>query len=289
MTSRPHPRPDGARRRGRWVPAVGLTLSLGLGVAGCTGTEDAAPAPSPTAPQQTLAPNTSSDGAPDGTPGRPSTAAPDPRRTEPPPWVTRPSLTRSPGATGADAESGRRAFPRPADLGPAWTYRSTVAEEPYADAGAPTLLRDPGEAVRGTLPRRCRPPADGRSSDLDPVRASVVAYEAAGDWVDALRVQFDSPAGAARFAAARRSALRSCVGRGSGTAVGPLVTRVVDLDAGTLLSDRTPESDAYSDVSVLDRDTVVLVTRRTDAPPTLRAARALAAAFTGARVPGGIS
>ena len=167
--------------------------------------------------------------------------------------------------------------------------RSGFAEEPYADPGAPTLLRDPGDAVRGAVPRGCRSPATGRPSDLEPVRASVVAYEAAGDWVDALRVQFDSPSDAARFAAFRRSALRACVGRGSGTAVGPLVTRVVDLDAGTLLSDRTPESDAYSDVSVLDRDTVVLVSRRTDDPPTLRAARALAAAFTGARVPGGIS
>lgn len=295
MTSRPRPHPDGARRLWPWVPAVGLTLSLGLGVAGCTGTEDAVPAPSPPDPEQNLAPDipsdTSTDGAPDGTPGGPSTAAPRPRRTEPPPWVTRPSITRSPapGATGDTAGAGRRAFPRPADLGPAWTYRSGFAEEPYADPDAPAVLRDPGEAVRGAVPRGCRPPADARPADLEPVRASLVTYEAAGDWVDALRVQFASPADAARFAASRRSALRTCVGRGSVTAVGPLVTRVVDLDADTLLSDRTPESDAYSEVSVLDRDTVVLVTRRTDDPPTLRAARALAAAFTGARVPGGIS
>ena len=64
---------------------------------------------------------------------------------------------------------------------------------------------------------------------------------------------------------------------------------MVDLDAGSLLSDRTPESDAYSDVTVVDGDTAVLVSRRSDDRPTLRAARALAAAFTGARVPGGIS
>lgn len=290
MTSRPRSHAEAARLL-RWAAAVALTLSLGLGAAGCTGPEDAAPAPTPRTPEQTVAPDTPASTSPDGTPGRPSTLAPSPRRTEPPPWVTRPSLTRSPapGARGEAAETGRRAFPRPADLGPAWTYRSSFADEPYADPGAPTLLRDPGDAVRGAVPRGCRAPTGGRSSDLEPVRASVVAYEAAGDWVDAMRVQFASAADAERFAASRRSALRTCVGRGEGSAVGPLVTRVVDLDAGALLSDRTPESDAYSDVSVLDRDTVVLVTRRTDDPPTLRAARALAAAFTGTRVPGGIS
>ena len=278
------------------VQAVGVVLALGLGAAGCTGPEAAAPVPPTPDRRQTVAPgtapSTSPDGTPDGTPGRPSTDAPSPRRTEPPPWVTRPNLTRpaAPGTTGADAaRAGRRAFPRPADLGPAWSYRSTFAEEPYAEPGAPVLLRDPEVATRAAVPRGCRPASGGRSPGPEPLRASVVAYEAAGDWVDAVRVRFGTAAEAGRFAASRRSALRTCVGQGSGSAVGPLVTRVVDLDAGTLLSDRTPESDAYSDVAVVDRDTVVLVTRRTDDLPTLRAARALAAAFTGARIPGGIS
>ena len=124
---------------------------------------------------------------------------------------------------------------------------------------------------------------------LAPLRATSVAYEVAGDWVDATRVRFGARAQATRYLAARRAALGACVDRGTGSAVGPLVTRVVDLGGGALLSDRTPESDAYSDLAVLDGDTVVLVSRRSDDPPTLRAARALAAAFTGARVPGGIS
>ena len=64
------------------------------------------------------------------------------------------------------------------------------------------------------------------------------------------------------------------------------MTRVVDVDADTVLSDRTPESDSYVDLAVLDGAAVVLVSRRSDETPTLKAARALAAAFTGSRVPG---
>ena len=289
MTVTPH-RPGEATTWGRRAPvAVAILVLSGLGLAGCTGSDEP-PSPVPPVPESTAGPDTSSSGSADDTPGRPSTAAPRPRRTEPPPWVTRPSLTRppAPGATAPPSDrAARRGFPRPADLGPAWTYRQTFGDDTYADPGDPVVLADARDVVRDAVPPGCRPPA--REPATEPVRASTLTYEVAGEWVDAVRARFGSRRDASRFADARRRALRDCVGRGAGSAAGPLVTRVVDVDAVTVLSDRTPDSDAYSDLAVLDGATVVLVSRRTERAPTLRAARALAAAFTGSRVPGGIS
>lgn len=194
----------------------------------------------------------------------------------------------SPGRRGDRSAPGRHRparLPRPADLGPGWTYRAAFGEPGDVEGPPPSRRRDARGAVRGSVPRGCPDPGPRSSA----VGAVTVTYEVSGSWVDATRIFFTTPRSAAAFARDRRRSLAACRGTGGGPSVGPLVTRVQALDPTTTLSDRTPRSDAYSEVAVVDGRSVVVVTRRTDEHPTLRAARALATAFTGTRVPGGLS
>ncbi|QIK65907.1 hypothetical protein G7072_05755 [Nocardioides sp. HDW12B] len=293
------------------VPALLVVLAL---TAGCTSSPDTAPSePTPAAPGSSDGPDTRSDlGSGPSTGPSEAAGVPDVRRSEPPPWVTRPRITRPPADGASDPlppGTGGHAFPRPADLGPGWTYRASFGEPGYVDGPAPVQRLDPRRAVRASVPPGCPVPETARSRTSErpsvprseqpseraagraapPTQAATVAYEVSGDWVDATRITFGTPRDAAGFARDHRRALDSCRGRSGGPSVGPLVTRVQGLGTGTTLSDRTPRSDAYAVVAVVNGTAVVVVTRRTDEPPTLRAARALAAAFSGARVPGGLS
>ncbi len=298
MTSQPR---SGAPDRSRPTVLMLLTLLVLLAVtAGCTSTPERAPEPGPSLPEGTSGPDA---GTGSGTgpvtgeaPGGEADRVPAARRTEPPPWVTRPRITRPPADGASDplaADTGGGAFPRPADLGPGWTYRGSFGEPGYVDGPAPVRRLDPRDAVRETVPRGCPVPvtgptrASGRGSSA--LQAVSVAYAVSGDWVDATRITFAAPRAATGLARDRRRALVSCRGSDGGSSLGPLVTRVQALGAGATLSDRTPRSDAYADVALVDGRSLVVVTRRTEEQPTLRAARALAAAFAGTRVPGGLS
>lgn len=279
-----------------------LSLLVVVAVAsGCTSSPDPAPSePAPSVPASSDGPGTGSDpdagASTDDGGGSQAAGVPDARRTEPPPWVTRPRITRPPADGASDplpARTGGSAFPRPTDLGPGWTYRASFGEPGYVDGPAPVRRVAPRSAVRDSVPRGCPAPASGPSRPpgrgSSPTRAVTVAYEVSGDWVDATRITFTAPRAAAAFAADRRRALGACLDSDGGPSVGPLVSRVQALGAGATLSDRTPRSDSYAEVAAVDGTSVVVVRRRTDDQPTLRAARALAAAFTGTRVPGGLS
>ncbi|HYO39896.1 MAG TPA: hypothetical protein VER39_09585 [Nocardioidaceae bacterium] len=92
-----------------------------------------------------------------------------------------------------------------------------------------------------------------------PTHALEVDYTLDGARVVVVRSSFADPTLARRFFTARSSMVRSCAGRVGSTAIGPLVGGIVEPAAGALASDRTPESDPWREVAVLDGETVVLL------------------------------
>lgn len=167
----------------------------------------------------------------------------------------KPGSMETPGTSAGPLT--RQSFPSPDDLGPDWEYVVDAgdAEEGYSGNGTPALARDPREITLAAVPLGC----PRRRLPL-PEAALEVDYSLAGTKVIALRAAFSSPAIAERFFATRTEAVRGCLGRTGGAALGPLVGSVEDGDAaGRLVSDRTPESDPWTELALLDGDQVILV------------------------------
>jgi hypothetical protein len=171
----------------------------------------------------------------------------------------------------------RRSFPTPRQLGAGWRYAVDPgsAEEGYAGNGTPTLARSPQEIVQTAVPFGC-----DRPSELPaPTHALEVDYTVRGARVVAVRGKFADTAGARTFFAGRARDLRGCVGRSGSPAIGPLVASVTTPATDSLASDRTPRSDPWRELAVLDRDTVVLVAAQGADPLTTVQTRRLVTAF----------
>jgi hypothetical protein len=153
------------------------------------------------------------------------------------------------------------------------------AEEGYRGNGTPALERDPDEVVMTAIPLGC-----ARKDRLPrPTHVLEVDYRFRDTSVIALRLRFARAQDARTFHVHRRDSLRACQGRSGGRAIGVLVRTVRLLDRGAVLSDRTPDSDPWSELAVLDGSEVVLLAARSrpDRPPlTIARAPALAAAFS---------
>jgi hypothetical protein len=151
----------------------------------------------------------------------------------------------------------RSSFPTPRQLGAGWRYLVDPgdAEEGYAGNGTPTLARNPREVVQTAVPFGCA----RRTSMPSPTHALEVDYRHRGAKVIAVRTRFDDPSTARTFFDGRTANLRACAGRAAGPAIGPLVERIRQPAAGVLASDRTPRSDPWREVAVLDDNTVVLL------------------------------
>ena len=205
-----------------------------LGVPSCTSETPAEPpAETPTAGPAT----------PTTAPTTPTTGAPSPGSLD------EPATTSGP--------LSKRSFPTPRRLGDGWRYAVDPgnAEEGYAGNGTPTLERDPQEVRRLSVPFGC----DRASAMPRPVHALEVDYVSGGRPVIAVRMKFSDATAAEAFFAGRSRNVRACIGRSGSPAIGPLVTTVTSPVAGAVLSDRTPASDPWSELAVLDRDTVVLL------------------------------
>ena len=197
-------------------------------------------------------------------PGTPVTSASAGPGTNTVPSATPTTDAPSPGSLHEPATTSgpltRRSFPSPKRLGHGWRYAVDPgnAEEGYAGNGTPSLARDPQELVQTAVPFGC----DRRWEMPRPEHALEVDYTRRGRPVVAVRGQFaDAPAAYAFFSARSRN-LRACVGRSGSPAIGPLVTTVTGPAEGAVVSDRTPGSDPYSELAVLDGDTVVLLAVR---------------------------
>ncbi len=240
------------REQQRRTSATILVAGL-LAVTGCSDTRDAAPAPVRSTEQATpSASSTTSD----------PTATPTPTR----------SLSAAPEA-GSMAEPGtssgsltRRSFPTPRALGAGWRYSVDPgdAEEGYAGNGTPALARRPEEVVQTAVPFGCA----RRTAMPAPTHALEVDYTLRGARVIAVRGRFADAVRARAFFAGRASNLRGCEGRSASAAIGPLVAGIGRPAAGALVSDRTPRSDPWRELAVLDGDTVVLLAAQGRAPLT---------------------
>jgi hypothetical protein len=95
----------------------------------------------------------------------------------------------------------------------------------------------------------------------------------------AVRGKFADAATARTFFAGRSRDLRGCAGRSGSPAIGPLVASVTAPATDALASSRTPRSDPWREVAVLDRDTVVLLAVQGADPLTTVQTRRLVTAF----------
>ena len=200
-----------------------------------------------------------------------------------------PALPSAPTTTSAAAgpqtpatSSGplsQESFPTPAVLGPGWDYAVDPgdAEEGYLGNGTPALERDPREVAQLAVPFGCPRPRHMPVAQ----HALEVDYTAAGVMVIAVRQTYTDAAQARTFFTGRADNLARCAGR-TAPGVGILVGQVEDLRRGVLLSDRTPQSDPWTELAVLDGDQVVLLAARSrlGRPPlTPSGARRLADVF----------
>ena len=94
-----------------------------------------------------------------------------------------------------------------------------------------------------------------------------------------MRGKFADAATARSFFAGRARNLRGCEGRTASPAIGPLVMAVTAPARDALVSDRTPRSDPWRELAVLDRDTVVLLAAQGADPLTTAQTRRLVTAF----------
>jgi hypothetical protein len=228
-----------AKRRAAAAAAAALLLA----VTGCSGDTDEPPAaastPEPTPSSSAAAtPSSSPTASPSSTPG-----VPTPGSTE------RPATTAGPLT--------KASFPSPQALGPGWRYAVDPgdAEEGYAGNGTSSLARSPEEVVQTAVPFGC----DRDAAMPTPAHALEVDYTLRGAKAIAVRGQFASPAQAGTFFSARERNLRACLGRSGSAAIGPLVADLTVPGQGAVSSDRTPASDPWREVAVLDGDTVVLL------------------------------
>lgn len=245
----------------RLKPCVGAVALLAV-LAACT--EAADPAAAPT-------------NSPLGSPSSASSAT----STSPTP---EPSSVPTPGSMETPRTSSGKlsqaSFPRPGELGPTWAYAidSGDAEEGYVGNGTPALERDPAELAMLTVPFGC----PRRAAMPRATHALEVDYTADGITVIAIRMQFADPATARRLFDGRLANLQRCRGRSGGQAIGELVGTVAPIGNGIVLSDRTPNSDPWAELAILDGDQVALLATQTtlDHPMVSRRhARQLAAAF----------
>jgi hypothetical protein len=199
----------------------------------------------------------------------PASGTPPSGSTSPAPEPEKPVGLETP-ATSAGSLT-RRSFPRPHTLGTGWRYAVDPgdAEEGYLGNGTPALERDPREIVQLAVPFGCA----RRSPMPGPTHALEVDYTARGVKVIAIRGEFGDTASAEAFFTGRAANLDRCRGRSGGLAIGTIVARTDRLGDGVLLSDRTPGSDPWAELAVLDGDQVVLVAAQTtlDRPPMTRA------------------
>jgi hypothetical protein len=84
-----------------------------------------------------------------------------------------------------------------------------------------------------------------------------------------VRASFGDPRTASRFFGTRTRLLTRCQGTVASEAEGVLVREVRRVSGTALLSDRTPDSDPWTELAVHDGDQVVLVAvgSRLDEPP----------------------
>jgi hypothetical protein len=216
--------------------------------------------------------------AADPDPSRSSTRASSAASTASPsasPGVPEPGSMAEPATSSGSLD--KASFPRPRRLGAGWAYSVDPGnvEEGYAGNGTPALARNPREVVQTAVPFGCA----RRTSMPAPAHALEVDYTHDGRKVVAVRSQFDDAPTAREFFTARTANLRACAGRSGGPAIGRLVTGLGAPDARSLLSDRTPDSDPWRELAVLDGDSVVLVAVQGAGRPTLTAVRRLAEAF----------
>ena len=151
----------------------------------------------------------------------------------------------------------RHDFPRPSELGTGWKYSVDPgdAEEGYAGNGTPTLERSPEEIVQTAVPFGCPRvraiPTPGHALEVD--------YTVRGAKVIAVRSEFRDAPTARAFSTGRAANLRHCLGRVASPAIGPLVDGIAGPAANAVVSDRTPRSDPWQEIAVLDGSTVAMV------------------------------
>ncbi len=160
----------------------------------------------------------------------------------------------------------KRSFPTPKQLGAGWRYAIDPgdAEEGYAGNGTPSLARSPQEIVQTAVPFGCARKAPMPAPD----HALEVDYTLHGAKVIAVRASFASPARSRAFFDGRASNLQACAGRSSSAAIGTLVADLTHPARDALANDRTPKSDPWRELAVLDGDVVALVAVQGDDPLT---------------------
>jgi hypothetical protein len=194
-------------------------------------------------------------------PATPSGPASTTSPTAPSPSPTRATGGPTPGSLAVpDTSSGpltRRSFPTPGQLGPGWRYAVDPgnAEEGYAGNGTPAVERNAQEVAQTAVPFGC----DRTEAMPAPTNALEVDYTVDGAKVIAVRGRFPDEAAARAFFDGRRDNLRRCLGRSASAAIGPLVARLTRPAKDAVLSDRTPRSDPWRELAVLDGSTVALV------------------------------
>ena len=223
---------------GRRIAAATGAVAL-VALAGCSGGEpDARPT------SESSSPATASQ-----------TPSPSPSPSEVGSEVPAPGSMETPGTT-----SGRlsvKSFPTPKQLGAGWKYAVDPgdAEEGYSGNGTSALARSPQEIVQTALPFGCE-----RSGSLpQPTHALEVDYTVGDVRVIAVRGQFDDAGVATAFYDGRATGLRACEGKIGSPAIGALVTAISTPAPNALASYRTPKSDPWREIAVLDGDTVVMV------------------------------
>jgi len=214
---------------------------------------------------------------------RPRPAEPTASTRSAPAATVTASPTGAPSAGSLDEPAttsgplSRRSFPTPRRLGAGWRYAVDPgsAEEGYAGNGTPALARRPQEIVQTAVPFGCDRPVALPA----PTHALEVDYTFRGARAVAVRGKFGDAATARTFFAGRSRDLRGCAGRSGSPAIGPLVASVTAPATDALASSRTPRSDPWREVAVLDRDTVVLLAVQGADPLTTVQTRRLVTAF----------
>jgi hypothetical protein len=223
---------------------VAATTAAFATLAGCSGTAAGSAQPntqpgtrsSSSDPSVTLSPREHSSAS--ATPGVPTPGSLD-----------RPATSSGP--------LSKRSFPTPKQLGAGWRYAVDPgdAEEGYAGNGTPSLARSPQEIVQTAVPFGC-----ARHAPMPaPTHALEVDYTFHGAKVIAVRSSFASPARSREFFTGRAHNLEDCAGHSSGAAIGTLVSHLTRPARDALANDRTPTSDPWREVAVLDDDVVALV------------------------------
>ena len=225
--------------RGRGALLGAAVAASVLALSACSGGDEPAARPRPAPPATTEATSPS--------PSTAGTGAPSPGSMD------EPATTSGP--------LSRRSFPTPRQLGAGWRYAVDPgsAEEGYSGNGTPTLERSPQEIVQTAVPFGCDRPFELTA----PTHALEVDYTVAGARAIAVRGKFDDAAEA----------------RTGSPAIGPLVMAVTAPAREALANDRTPRSDPWRELAVLDRDTVVLLAVQGPDPLTAAQTRRLVAAF----------